>query len=65
MELTVSPQMANSCKLVLARISAPLSRSLLVAKASFCGTQPFSATLPAVVGMSVVLKLSFSITGMP
>ncbi len=59
------PPPANSLRLTFARMIAPASRSFLVRKASLGGMEPSSSWLPAVVGMSVVLKLSFKTTGIP
>jgi hypothetical protein len=47
----------------LARISAPALRILATVKASAGGTDAFMLTLPPVVGMSKVLKLSLRMTG--
>ena len=64
MELSCTPD-ANSLMLSLARMMAPASRSLRTMKASSGGTEPFSRSDPAVVGMSPVSTLSLSNTGMP
>src|SRR6202790_1290580 len=58
------PPRANSCKLALARISAPALRILATVKASAGGSDVFMVTLPPDVGMSKVLKLSLGLTGM-
>src|SRR6516225_7524686 len=47
----------------LARITVTASRSLRTWKASTGGTDPFSDSDPAVVGISAVLKLSLTISG--
>ena len=63
-ELTVSNGLhANSAILDLARTTAPASRSLRTWKASLAGIDPFNDNDPAVVGISAVLKLSFTISG--
>jgi len=56
---------AYSVMVALPRMMAPALRSFLVMKASSAGMDPASATDPAVVGMSLVLMLSLSKTGMP
>lgn len=63
-ELTVSIGLqANSAMFDLASMTAPASRSLRTMKASRGGAESFSERDPAVVGMSTVSKLSFTITG--
>ena len=58
-------KLANSVSVALPRMIAPASRNFFVMNASSGGTDPSSATEPAVVGMSAVSTLSFSNTGMP
>ena len=58
------PPRANSCMLALAKISAPALLIFSTVKAFALGTEVFMLTLPPVVGMSPVLKLSFRMTGM-
>ena len=61
----IAPPEANSLMLTLARMMAPASRSFRTRKASSGGSEPASMTEPAVVGMSVVSRLSFRTTGIP
>ena len=58
------PPRANSCRFALPRMSAPALRSFATVKASAEGREFFMPTLPPVVGMSAVLKLSLSTSGM-
>src|ERR671913_542971 len=52
------PARANSDMFVLPRINAPALRIFATVNASVDGCELFIPTLPAVVGMSAVLKLS-------
>ena len=58
------PPRANSCRFALPRISAPALRIFATVKASAERRESFMPTLPPVVGMSAVLKLSLSTIGM-
>jgi hypothetical protein len=65
MELTVSNGVnANSAMLDFASTMAPAARMRCTMNASRCGIHPCSESDPAVVGRSVVWKLSFTMTGM-
>src|ERR671910_3686714 len=57
------PPRANSDMFALARISAPALRILATVKASADGCEFLIPTLPPVVGMSAVLKLSLRTIG--
>ena len=57
--------MANSSMLVLPRMTIPAFLSRLVMVASYGGCQPARMRDPQVVGMSVVVKRSFSASGTP
>ncbi len=57
------PPRANSCRFALARISAPALRIFATVGASRGRNGVLMLTLPAVVGMSTVSKLSFSTIG--
>jgi hypothetical protein len=46
-------------------ITAPALRRLVTSVASYGGTEPFNASAPPDVGMSVVLMLSVTAIGMP
>src|SRR6266571_2378664 len=62
----VERKLAHSLRLVLPRITAPASRSLLTTKASRGGRDPSKASEPAVVCMrSAVARLSLRSEGMP
>ncbi len=65
MELTDSPQTANSCRLTFARIRAPASFNFRVMKASSSGRNPFRLSEPPVVSISPVSTLSLSNRGIP
>ncbi len=57
--------MANSSMLVLPRMTTSAAFSRLVTVASYGGTQPSRIFEPTVVGMSSVVKMSFSASGTP
>src|SRR3989442_14098343 len=57
------PPRANSDRFALASISAPAVRILATVKASAGGCELLMPTLPPVVGMSKVLKLSLRMIG--
>jgi hypothetical protein len=62
--LSDMPPRANSWRFALARMSAPALRIFATVGASARGTEFFMLTLPAVVGMSAVSKLSLRMIGM-
>ena len=64
-ELTLVIPAASSCRLDLARMIAPASRSFLMTNASVDGWLLANASEPPLVGMSNVSKLSLTMTGMP
>lgn len=64
-EFSVEEPIANSSRFVLPRIGMPAARSLLVRVASYGATQPSRIFDAQVVGMSVVVKMSFNAIGTP
>src|SRR6476661_788317 len=62
-EFSVEEPIANSSRFVLPRIGMPAARSLLVRVASYGATQPSRIFDAQVVGMSVVVKMSFNAIG--
>src|SRR5215475_5388941 len=64
-EFSVDEPIANSSMLVLPRIGIPAARSFAVTVASYGDRQPSRILEPHVVGMSVVVKTSFSANGTP
>jgi hypothetical protein len=58
-------QFANSVNVVFAMMIAPARSRLTTTGASYGGTMPSNATAPPVVGMFVVLMMSFTAIGIP
>ena len=58
-------KLANSVRFVLPRMTAPAARSRRTSVESSSGTDPWSATDPAVVGRPARSMLSFTSTGRP